>query len=136
MSSKSNALRAGLAAVGLIAFTASGAFAAPDPAPGHQQSCFFINEWQGWKSPNPHVLYLRVNMHDVYRVDLGAGSSQLQWPDMHLVSISRGGDSVCSALDLDLSVSDGHGMREHLFATGLTKLTPEEIAAIPKKDLP
>ena len=135
MSKKSKAILTGLAA-GLIAFTASAAVAAPDKAPSRPQSCFFITQWQGWKSPSPNVLYLGVNLHDIYRVDLSGGSTGLQWPDAHLVSISRGGDSVCSALDLDLSVSDGHGFRQHLFATGITKLTPEEVAAIPKKDRP
>jgi hypothetical protein len=75
-------------------------------------------------------------MHDVYRVQLSAGSRELQWPDAHLVSKTRGSDSVCDALDLDLSVSDGHGFREPLIATSITKLTPDEVAAIPPKFRP
>ena len=135
MSRKSISHRAGLAAAGLLAFTASGALAA-EAAPHQTQSCFFITQWQGWKSPSPKVLYLGVNMHDIYRVDLAAESPELQWPDAHLVSVSRGSNSVCNVLDLDLAVSDGHGMRSHIFPASITKLTPEEVAAIPKKDRP
>lgn len=98
--------------------------------------CFFITQWEGWKSPSPDVIYLGVNMHDVYRVDLSAGSPQLMWPSAHLVSISRGSDSICTALDLDLAVSDMGGFKEKLIAKSLVKLTPEEVAAIPKKYRP
>ncbi len=98
--------------------------------------CFFVSQWQGWTSPNPDVIYLGVNMHEVYRVDLSAGSPQLQWPDSHLVSIVRGSSSICSPLDLDLKVSDNSGFATPLIARTLTKLTPEEVAAIPKKYRP
>ena len=50
--------------------------------------------------------------------------------------LTRGSDTVCDALDLDLSVSDGHGFREFLIATSITKLTPAEVAAIPLKFRP
>ena len=73
---------------------------------------------------------------DVYKVDLAYGSSQLTWPGTHLISIVRGVDSVCSPLDLDLRVSDGFGMAIPIRAKTITKLTPEQIAAIPKKYKP
>ena len=125
-----------LAAVfGLAATLALGA-AAPALAAAGNHPCFFISQWQGWKSPSPNVIYLGVNNHDVYRVDLSAGSSELQSPGVHLVSVFRGTSSVCDALDLDLKASDGHGFTEALIARSLTKLTPEEIAAIPPKYRP
>ena len=124
-----------LIAVALAAGCAVAGAAAARPATPNAP-CFFVTQWQGWKSPSPDVIYLGVNMHDVYRVDLSAGSPQLQWPDAHLVSIVRGGDSICSALDLDLKVADTNGFATPLIARSLTKLTPEEVAAIPKKDRP
>lgn len=98
--------------------------------------CFFITQWQGWKAPDENTLYLGVNLHDVYRVDLSAGSSELMWPEAHLVSQVRGSDSICSAIDLQLAVADNNGFKVPLIAKSLTKLTPEEIAAIPKKYRP
>ncbi len=128
-------------AAAALALTAGAVQAAPARSPS--TPCFFITQWNGWKSPSPDVIYLGVNMHDVYRVDLSAGSSQLQWPNVHLVSRTVGSDSICSALDLQLEVADdsggrglGGGFREPLIATKLTKLTPEEVAAIPKKYRP
>jgi hypothetical protein len=98
--------------------------------------CFFVTQWQGWKAPDENTIYLGVNLHDVYRVDLSSGSSTLMWPNVHLVSIHRGSNSICSAIDLQLSVADSNGFKVPLIAKKLTKLTPEEIAAIPKKYLP
>lgn len=98
--------------------------------------CFYITQWQGWKAPNPNTIYLGVNLHDVYRVDLSAGSPQLLWPDAHLISDVRGSNSICSAIDLQLAVADTNGFRQPLIARKLTKLTPEEVAAIPKKYRP
>jgi hypothetical protein len=136
-------------AVGAALLANAGA-ALADP-PNDRTPCFFITQWHGWKSPSPNVLYLGVNMHDVYRVDLSAGSHMLRDPTVHLVSRTHGSASVCSALDLQLEVADdiggggrfgggidglGGGMREPLIAAKLTKLTPEEVAAIPKQFRP
>ena len=118
-----------VAAVAALASTAASAAPARTP-------CFFLTQWDGWKSPSPDVIYLGVNMHEVYRVDLAGGSSQLQAPDVHLVSINRGSSSICTALDLDLKVADSMGFSEPLIARSLTKLSPEEVAAIPKKFRP
>jgi hypothetical protein len=123
---------AGALAVG--ALLATGAQAAE---PVQKNSCFFTNSWSGWSSPSPNVLLLKVNMRDVYRVDLaGRGSSSLDRAGYFLVNQVRGPNTVCSALDLDLAVADHHGFYQPLFPTKLTKLTAEEIAAIPKKYKP
>lgn len=117
-----------LASLSLFAIPAA---AAPNPP------CFFINQWQGWKAAGPNVIYLRVNLRDIYRADLSAGSQQLTWPgSYHLVSRVQGSSSICNALDLQLAVADGHGFYQPLIVRSLTKLTPEQIAALPKKDLP
>ena len=123
------------AAAGLIAAaTAVIAGGAATAAPPERTPCFYITQWQGWKAPSENVIYLGVNMHDVYRVDLSAGSSQLMSPGVHLVSKIRGSSSICSALDLQLEVADTSGaFSSPLIASKLTKLTPEEVAAIPKK---
>lgn len=100
------------------------------------RDCFLPGQWSGWSTPSPDVLYMRVNVRDIYRVDLAAKNHALKSAGNYLISQVRGGGAVCSALDLDLAVSEGHGFRTALFPKTLTKLTPEEIAAIPRKDLP
>ncbi|MFI4933354.1 MAG: hypothetical protein ACHP7N_01935 [Caulobacterales bacterium] len=133
----SKSLRASLVAVGALALSATAALADTQPASrANTNSCFFVSQWQGSKASGEHEILIRVNLRDVYRLEVNGDASQLDWPDMHLVSIVRGGDSICSPLDLDLSISDGHGMRVPLIVRSITKLTPEEVAAIPPKFRP
>ena len=74
-------------------------------------------------------------MGEIYQIDLSGSSSLLTEPDSHLINEVRGSDSVCSPIDLDLKVAND-GFVEPLFVKSIAKLTPEQVAAIPKKDLP
>ena len=136
---------AGATVCGALALSGSvltGVALAQPPGPAHGTAplkrCFFANQWQGWHAPNEHMMYIRVDMHRVYRVDFASSCQALTWPDAHLVTTFRGSDSVCTPLDLDIKVADSspHSIAEPCIASGLSELSPEEIAAIPKKDLP
>ena len=131
-------IRAGLLTTVLLAAAAPALAdpAAKDAPPRAARSCFYLSDWDGWSAPNKDTLYLKVRNRDVYRVDLAHGTNQLTSPGVHLVSVVRGVDSVCAPLDLDLRVSDGFGMAMPIRAKTITKLTREEIAAIPKKYRP
>lgn len=109
--------------------------AAPKPKPG--RDCFLVNSWEGWSAPaGGDMLYLKVNLHDIYQVDLTPGSHVHKDGDRFLVSRIRGSSWICNALDLDLRISDRHGIVQPLIVRSLRKLTPAEAAAIPPKDLP
>jgi hypothetical protein len=127
----------GLAVAGLS--TSAALAQAPGETPKATKparQCFYLSDWRGWTAPDKNTLYMKVRGRDVYRVDLAYGSSQLTWPGTHLVSVVRGPDSVCHPLDLDLRVSDGFGMPLPIRAKTITKLTPEEVQALPKKYRP
>jgi hypothetical protein len=137
MSILSNTVKAGLAAAAFAgAIAVSGAASAESPAPARASKCFFTTQWRGWSSPAPGVIYLDVGAHKVYRVDVAGGGSHLKRAGYFLVSNVRGSSSICSALDLDLAVADNHGYYLPLIPQKLTLLTPEEVAAIPRKDRP
>lgn len=100
-------------------------------------NCFFSSSWQGWSAPGDgDVLLLRVRPSDVYRVELTPGTHVRRSGDRFLVNELRGGNWICSALDLDLTLSDHQGFSQPLIARTLTKLSAEEVAAIPAADLP
>lgn len=128
----------GLAVAGFSASAALAHQATAEPTKPAKppRQCFYLSDWRGWTAPDKNTLYMKVRGRDVYRVDLAYGSNQLTWPGSHLVSVVRGPDSVCHPLDLDLRVSDGFGFAMLIRAKAITKLTPEEIAALPKKDRP
>ena len=132
MSILSKVVKTGLAA---LAF-ASVATVAGAAEPRSGSSCFFTSAWRGWSSPSPDVIYIDAGSHRIYRVDLAGGSHYLKSPGTFLVNKVRGSTSICSALDLDLAVADTTGFYTPLIAQQLTLLTPEQVAAIPRKDLP
>jgi hypothetical protein len=111
--------------------------ALPALAASRGDGCFLANDWQGWKSPSPNVIYIRVRPNDVYRLDLSAGSWQLQNPGVHLVNVVRGSNWLCSPLDFDLELRDDHGvMQQPLIVKSMERLTPDEVKAIPTKFRP
>lgn len=140
MSKITHIARSALIGLALAGLAAPAAFAAQGDAPVKAakpaRQCFYLSDWRGWSAPNKDTLYLKVRGRDVYRVDLAYGSNQLTWPGTHLVSVVRGPDSVCGPNDLDLRVGDGFGMPIPIRAKAITKMTPEQIAALPKKDRP
>ena len=106
---------------------------AAQAAPAEKAPCFFLTKWQSWKAPNDRTLYLGVNGQGVYQADLALGSSLLRDPDAHLDNVTQGQESVCTAIDLRLAVTIPNGIREILIVRHLTRLTPEQAAAIPRK---
>jgi hypothetical protein len=134
-------IRAGLLTTALLvasapALAANAPDEAKDAAAKPARSCFYLSDWEGWSAPDRDTLYLRVRNRDVYQVKLSHGTSQLTSPGVHLVSVVRGVDSICHPLDLDLRVSDGYGFAMPIMAKSITKLSAEQVAAIPKKDRP
>ncbi|HZZ89083.1 MAG TPA: hypothetical protein VFE13_12205 [Caulobacteraceae bacterium] len=134
MSKKLIALCAGLALAGSLGFASQ---ASADQAGHGAGNCFLSRDWEGWKSPDPNTIILRVGVRQYYRVDLSAGSNQLDAPAMHLVNKVRGSDWICGPLDLQLELADDHdAFREPLIVKAITRLTPEQVAQIPRKYLP
>ena len=122
-------------AAATLAFTAAGA--APVQKPTPNKDCFASNNWRGWSAPGDgDVLYLSVGLKDIYRVELTKGSRVRKSGDTFLVNQIRGSNWICSPLDLQLTLSDHNGFRQPIIARSLRKLTPEEAAALPRKDRP
>ena len=132
-------MRGRLTILPALAFALAGA-AAPlahaDTARG--SSCLDSRRLEDWKSPSPNVIYYRVGASDVYRLDLVTGSNQLQYSDVHLFDNHRTpSEWICSPADFDLRVTDSHHtFVEPLIVRSITKLTPDEVAAIPPKYRP
>ncbi len=112
-------------------------FAHAQSAPLQKTSCFAITQFRGWKAPNTHTLYIRVNPARYYRLDLVTDCSSLRWPTATLLSEFRGSSSVCAPLDWQLKVSDGpYGFPQACMVKTMTELSPAEAAAIPRKFKP
>lgn len=119
----------------LLPLMATSANAQPAHTTGSQ--CFVINQLEDWRAPDTKTIYIRVLLNKYYRLDLSAACPDLKWPESHLITNTRGPDTVCSAVDWDLKVApDLRGIPEPCIVKTMTLLTPDEVAAIPKKFKP
>jgi|SRR5215469_3421033 len=111
---------------------------APAAAQPSQNTCFLINQFNGWKAPDTRTIFIRVGLDRVFRLDLANNCSLLAMPNVHLITKTRGPDLVCSAIDWDLSVSESPpgNIPQPCIVKKMTLLSSEEAAAIPPKFRP
>jgi hypothetical protein len=98
--------------------------------------CFFAAQFESWKAPDAKTIYIRVGVHDYYRLDLSTRCSLLQSPDSHLITKFEGTTSICAPIDWDLQVANSSGMRQGCIVKAMTRLSTDEAAAIPAKFKP
>jgi hypothetical protein len=109
--------------------------AAPSPQP---RQCFFMQDWKGWKaSQDSRILYLRTGVSQVYRLDLSYACPDLHNIDARIINRVRGGsNSVCDAMDLDLTVYTPPGVSSPCLVKSITQLTPDQAAALAPQEKP
>src|SRR5277367_4265596 len=99
-----------LAAGVVVASAALGGAASAAPADDTSgRHCFTVNDWHGWSSPSPVVLYLAVGFRDVYEATLAQPTEGLNLVDTVVVSDEAGLRSVCNAVDLHLTMTHRGG---------------------------
>ena len=118
------------AALLTLAATAAGGADSPAKAPTQNQ-CFWTRNVTSFAAPDDHTVYVRVNSHDVYKFDLMGSCPDVDW-NQRLALVSRGGSNICSGMDAEI-VTHATGLgRQRCPVQHMQKLTPEEIAALPK----
>jgi hypothetical protein len=109
------------------------AVADAQPAAKSAQQCFYSQDWNGWKAtPDGKSIYIRVGISKLYRLDLSSACPALLSPNPHLITKMHGSSSICTALDIDLRVSDGSGFSTPCIVSEITPLSAAEAAALPK----
>ena len=123
--------------------TAARAQAPADRARADRQDgkggCFYITQLQGDHPLGDRSVLFRAKVSDFYRLDFAQRCEALTYPQPKLIMTPVGGIGlVCRALDLDVKVGEqGPGdIPEPCIPSSLHKMTPAEVAAVPKKDLP
>jgi hypothetical protein len=124
-----------IAAALALALAATTARAATTEQP--RENCFPAGSWRAWSAADHgDVLYFRVHTNSIYRVDLSPGSHVYKTIGYFLVNEVRGSNWICRPTDLNLSLRSNYGFEKPLIAVSMRKLTPTEVAAIPRRDLP
>jgi hypothetical protein len=101
------------------------------PALAQGQSCFFVTQWHGWKAADDHTVYINVDSHRIYRLDMSGACPALLDSSAVLISKNQT-SSICSAIDWDLRISQGHGVITGCIVDKMTQLSPDQAAALPR----
>jgi hypothetical protein len=126
---------AGLAAL-IVLSAASAAFAADAPAakPKAQRQCFWTRNVTGFAAADENTLNVRVNVRDVYQFEMFGRCPDIDW-NQRIALVSRGGSSICDGMDAEVITHSPLGP-QRCQVRSVKKLTPEEIAALPKRARP
>jgi len=132
------------ALVSLAAISAAAVVAPPaervmaQPAAKASPACFWIRNVDGFAANDTTTLYLRVGMNQVWELKLFANCLNLDWVH-HLGIRNRGaGSNICEGPNpgIDVVVRDVGIGHQSCPVTGVRKLTPDEVAALPKNARP
>ena len=98
------------------------------------RACFFNRDIRGFAAPDDKTLYLRVRSTEVFRLDMMGRCPDLDWENRIAID-SRGSSSICDAMDATVLVRGPIGV-DRCPVRAITRLTPEEVAALPRKARP
>lgn len=118
-------------AVLMAPVAASAADAVAKPA---ARACFRPNDIENFNAPDDRTVYLRVNRKDVYRLDLLGPCPDVDWA-WEIAVQNRGGSWVCSPLDATVITKSPIGP-QRCPVQKMSKVTAEELAALPKRSRP
>lgn len=118
-------------AVAATAIPASTAFAATG-----ERTCIDMHRQSSWKAADDKTLYISPSKTTVYAVEFAGGCPRMDSPFAKFTQQIRGSRMVCAPIDLDVAVSEHPGFSAKCLATGIRKLSPTEIAALPKEVAP
>lgn len=116
------------AAAALSGGGAAPAGAADKPSPPRQ--CFWNHQVNSFAAQGDRTVNLRVGVNDYYQLELFSPCPDVEWTQK-IALISRGTSTICSGLDAEVVTPSPIGPQKCL-VRNVRKLTPAEVAALPK----
>jgi hypothetical protein len=117
------------AAAGVLVAAQPAALAAPTAA---HTVCFRLNDIESTRMQGERTLFMRSSTGAYYRMDFAADCNHSGNEPLTLHPVDNSGE-VCGAIGVDVRV---RGTGEACLPTEITRLTPDEVAAIPPADKP
>jgi len=127
---------AGLAALSLAASAPALAKSPKEPEAASQpkRQCFWARNVDSFASNDDRIVNVRVGARDVYQMEMFGRCNEVNWSN-HIALVSRGGTYICSGLDAEIIAPSSIGP-QRCPVSNIRKLSPEEIAALPKHARP
>jgi uncharacterized protein DUF6491 len=127
-------------AAAAVAIVAGGAAltvgAHAQPRGGHRgDQCFLSSNINGFQAPNDHTVFIRVGVNDIYRLDLMNDCPGLSFRHGFGLKSTPGDPWICSPIQATVVFRET-GIHNRCPVSGIHRLTPPEVAALPKRYLP
>jgi hypothetical protein len=116
------------------AVLSASAVSAQPPARSDNQ-CFYTRNINGFQASDDHTVYIRVGVRDIYRLDLMTDCTGLTFRQGIGLESTPGDPWICSPIQATVVYRDT-GIHNRCPVSNIHKLTPAEVAALPKRDLP
>jgi hypothetical protein len=125
------------AAVSTVAIAARTSPLTPPPPAGAglpTGQCIRSHDIRNHTLADDQTLLFNVNDREIYRITVDKGCLAGAMPSDPIITREPPGSSIiCKPIDLDLGISKGHGFESRCIVQSIVKLTPQEVAALPKK---
>ena len=119
------------AAIVLVFASAAAPAASASTKSAHPpRQCFYARNVDGFAAQSDRLVNVRVGVRDVYQFEMFGRCPEVRWHE-RLALVSRGSDWICSGLDAELITPSAIGP-QRCPVSNIRKLTPAEIAALPK----
>ena len=104
--------------------------AAKSPVGTKPSACFWTRNADGFAAQGDRVVNVRVGVRDVYRFELMGSCPDIDWSN-RIALISHSGSTICTGMDAEIVTRTAIGP-QRCPVRSTRKLTPEEVAALPK----
>lgn len=130
------AAAAALMALGAVAPSAAQPDHKAPPARHYDRNqCFYTKNVTSFAAPDDHNLYVRVGVRDVYHFEMFGPCPDMDW-NQRVALVSRSSSWICNGMDAEV-VTHATGIgRQRCMVRHMEKLTPEQVAALPKRARP
>jgi hypothetical protein len=99
------------------------------------KQCFYSRNVESFAAPDQHNLYIRVGVRDVYHFEMFGPCPDIDW-NQRLALVARPGPWICDGMDAEV-VTHAVGLGpQRCLVRNMHKLTPDEVAALPKRARP
>lgn len=102
-----------------------------------EDGCLRTRDIDNHRVADARTVYVRVANRDVFRLEMsGACLSGVGPNDPLVIRESAGQAFACRPVDLDISIARGAGGTTPCIVRSMTRLTPDEVAALPDRHRP
>jgi hypothetical protein len=120
-----------------IALTASAEPPPPTPQPHYGQTCFWQRDVVNFAAHDDSAIYVRAGVNRIYELKMFGNCFNLSW--LHHIGLRTfSGGNICEGRtpNVDVFTRDIATGPQQCPVTSVRKLTPEEVAALPKDARP